>query len=667
MLSTDIDDWSLLQQYVERRSEAAFETLVRRHLDMVYSAAWRQAGDASLAEEVTQAVFVLLARKAPHLRRGVMVAGWLYRTACLTARRALRDQTRRRIKEREAAEMRLTDSNDEVWTRLKPHLDAALADLGEADRAAIVLRFLEQRNFRDVAAALSISEDAAKKRVTLALEKLRLVFTRKGVTLGLSAIAAALSARALEAAPAGLLRSSVEAVLSGGMAAGPGVGALVAGVVREVLITRLKWGAAVAGAGLLLAVIVAFHWLTPKSGGSEEAKLAVTGDGGGAVASIPFRPRLQQPALSAAPTDSRAMTLHVIADESDRPLADLVVHVQFIIMPKAVFATFVTDAGGAARIMLPTDPVDGMSCWVSAPGRVPMTIYLNTKTSAASLAPEYTLRLSRGRLVAGTVVDETGQPVAGATVHFQGDGMGWDSREFVDYESQMSLPQSDRLPPPVTDANGRWSADFISPRAKSLYGYVEHPEFATTQFGHIQPPDPIEPSTNMVLVLERGAAVAGVVRVTAGTPIQEASVNLHDQLGRPPRWMKTDASGRFEFPRVGGGEVFLDVGARGFEPSGELGVQGGQATNLDIVLKAVAVAGNSVIRGKVVNEDGKPIVGAGVHLAPGQQDLEEIHWGAYTDPGGRFAWTSAPDHPVKLVIGGSICSRWSWPRMERKL
>ena len=133
MLTTDMNDWSLLREYVERRSEAAFEALVRRHLDMVYSAAWRQAGDASLAEEVTQAVFVLLARKAPHLRRGVMVAGWLYRTACLTARRALRDQTRRRIKEREAAEMRLTDSNDEVWTRLKPHLDAALADLGEAD------------------------------------------------------------------------------------------------------------------------------------------------------------------------------------------------------------------------------------------------------------------------------------------------------------------------------------------------------------------------------------------------------------------------------------------------------------------------------------------------------------------------------------------------------
>src|SRR6266567_2242764 len=218
MLSTDMNDWSLLRGYVERCSEAAFETLVRRHLDMVYSAAWRQTSDADLAEEAAQAVFVLLARKAPRLRGGVVVAGWLYRTACLTARRALRDQTRRRIKDREAVEMRLTDSNDEVWTRLMPHLDGALTNLGEADRTAIVLRFLERRSFRDVAATLSISEDAAKKRVTRALEKLRLVFTRQGVTLGLSAIAAALTARGVEAAPAGLLKSSVTAALSGGMA-----------------------------------------------------------------------------------------------------------------------------------------------------------------------------------------------------------------------------------------------------------------------------------------------------------------------------------------------------------------------------------------------------------------------------------------------------------------
>jgi RNA polymerase sigma factor (sigma-70 family) len=654
MLSTDMDDWSLLRQYVERRSEAAFETLMRRHLDMVYSAAWRQTGDASLAEEVAQAAFVLLARKAPHLRRGVMVAGWLYRTACLTARRALRDQTRRRIKEREAAEMKLSDSNDEVWTRLKPHLDAALADLGEADRTAIVLRFLEQRDFRDVAAALSISEDAAKKRVTRALEKLRLVFTRQGVTLGLSAIAAVLSARALEAAPAGLLRSSVQAALSGGVAAGPGVGALVAGVVREALIARLKWGVALAGVGCFLAMITTLNWVNPSSHRTADVISTVPEDGSGAGPTMAARP-LQPPAPSAGVAEGRTMILRVVADESDQPLADVTVHAGIIRnRQKTGLSTFVTDRGGAAQIVLPTDAIDAMIYWVCAPGRVPTTIAWNRKASMASLGPEDKLRLPQGRLVAGTVVDETGEPVAGATVHFQGEGMPWDNRAFADYEGPVFLSQSERPPPPMTDANGRWSADFISPRAKSVFGYLEHPEFATTQFGHIHPPDPIEPSTNLVLVLERGAAVAGVVRDTAGMPIQDASVNFRDELGRPPRWMKTDAAGRFEFPRVGQGGVFLNVGAKGFEPSRESAVQGGQATNLDIVLKAVAVAGNSVIRGRVTSEDGKSIGVVEVYLAPGQPGLEDIHWGGDTDAEGRFAWTSAPNHPVKLVFRGPV-------------
>src|SRR5438445_11788689 len=114
MLSTDMNDWSLLREYVERCSEAAFETLAGRHLDMVYSAAWRQTGDADLAEAAAQAVFVLLARTAPPLRGGVVVAGWLYRTACLTARRALGAQTRRRINARVAGELSVCESSDAV-------------------------------------------------------------------------------------------------------------------------------------------------------------------------------------------------------------------------------------------------------------------------------------------------------------------------------------------------------------------------------------------------------------------------------------------------------------------------------------------------------------------------------------------------------------------------
>jgi len=128
--------------------------------------------------------------------------------------------------------------------------------------------------------------------------------------------------------------------------------------------------------------------------------------------------------------------------------------------------------------------------------------------------------------------------------------------------------------------------------------------------------------------------------------------------------MKTDAFGRFEFPRVGEEENVLTVDAQGFQSSGELPVQSGGATNLDIVLKPVAVAGNSVIQGRVTTEDGKPISGATVHLAPGQPGLEGIHWGALADADGRFAWTSAPAHSVKVVIGGSV---WDWEEQQVEL
>jgi RNA polymerase sigma factor (sigma-70 family) len=661
MSSTDISDRSLLQDYVERRSEKAFESLVRRHLDMVYSAALRQTGDANLAEEVVQAVFVVLARKAFRLREGVIIAGWLYRTACLTARRAQRDQIRRRIKDTELAQMKLTDSNEEVWNRLMPHLDAALATLGEADRTAIVLRFLERRSFREVADTLSISEDAAKKRVTRGLEKLRLAFSRQGVTLAASVMAAALGARAVEAAPAGLLRASVQAALSGGMIAGSGVGAIVTGVIREAFISRLKWGAAFAGVGIVLAIVATSRWLSLSSSRQQVASNTVQRQEGATISSLPGAP-LQPPAPSAAAAKAPGLTLHVIADENEKPLVGVAVHAEsFTIGQNSVLATFVTDAEGEAQIVLPNS-IDGFNCWVSAPGRVPTRIIWSTK--GAPLAHDYILRLALGRFVAGKVVDQTGKPVAGATVHFQSEGMGWDSREYADYEGQFSLPESERLAAPTTDANGHWTADFISPRAKRLYGYLQHPEFATTQFGHIEPPDPIEPTTNIVLVLQQGVSVAGTVRDTAGAPIEGAYVNLHDDLGLPPRSMKTDADGGFNFPRVADDEFFLNVQANGFRFSGRLPIRGGQATNVEIVLKPIAVAGSSIIRGRVISEDGTPLARIAVGVAPDQPGVEKDRWGATTDAEGRFAWTSAPAHPVKMVAASL---NWDWEKQEVEL
>jgi len=128
--------------------------------------------------------------------------------------------------------------------------------------------------------------------------------------------------------------------------------------------------------------------------------------------------------------------------------------------------------------------------------------------------------------------------------------------------------------------------------------------------------------------------------------------------------MQTDARGDFNFPKIAADEFFLNVEAKGFQFSGRLPFRGGQATNLDIVLKPIAVAGKSIIRGRVLSEDGMPITRVGVHVAPEQPGLEEIDWGATTDAEGRFAWTSAPEHPVRMLVGSLS---WDWEKQEVEL
>src|SRR5882724_8170688 len=171
-----MSDWELLQTYAKNHSDAAFAELVRRHLNWVYSAALRQTRDPYLAEDVTQAVFVLLARKADRLRPGTLLSGWLFRTTRFVASRALRTEYRRKAREQTAVAMSSTTSSDEnenLWSQLTPHLDQEVAALSETDRAAILLRFYERKPLHEVGQQLGLSDEAAKKRVSRAVEKLR--------------------------------------------------------------------------------------------------------------------------------------------------------------------------------------------------------------------------------------------------------------------------------------------------------------------------------------------------------------------------------------------------------------------------------------------------------------------------------------------------------------
>jgi RNA polymerase sigma factor (sigma-70 family) len=247
-------DHELLAGYAREKSEAAFAALVDRHVSLVYSVAWRATGNAHAAEEVTQAVFIILAQKAGRISGKTILSGWLHQTARLTAANYLRGEIRRQNREQEAyMQSTLNEPDAEVWARLAPLLDDALDRLGERDRNAIVLRFLENKSLREVGVALGAGEDAAKMRVNRALEKLRKIFGRRGVTFSAAAIAGAVAANSVQAAPSGLANTISAIALAKGASAGGSTLTLVKGALKIMLWTKAKT-AIVAGVAVILAV-----------------------------------------------------------------------------------------------------------------------------------------------------------------------------------------------------------------------------------------------------------------------------------------------------------------------------------------------------------------------------------------------------------------------------
>jgi RNA polymerase sigma factor (sigma-70 family) len=213
---------TLIAQYAVNGSEEAFRELVAHYLDLVYSTAVRLVnGDTHLAEDVAQTVFADLARLAATLSRDVMLGGWLHRRTCHVALSTLRSERRRQHRERQAAQMNAQqDQTEASFEQIAPVLDEAINQLGAEDRAAITLRFFERRDFRAIGQALGSNEDAAQKRVTRALEKLRGLLARRGVTASTAGLAAALGAHAITAAPAGLAASVSSAALASAASGG---------------------------------------------------------------------------------------------------------------------------------------------------------------------------------------------------------------------------------------------------------------------------------------------------------------------------------------------------------------------------------------------------------------------------------------------------------------
>lgn len=244
-------DPELLRQFSESRDQAAFAELVRRHVDLVYSAAVRQVnGDFHLAHDVVQQVFIDLARKAKPLSTRASLLGWLYTSALYAGANRVRSECRRRTHEQQAAAMQSIDheeNNRPDWERLRPVLDEAMLELDETDRDAVLRRFFSGESFATIGDALELSHEAARKRVDRALDRLHRLLARRGITSSATALGMALSQHAVSAAPAELGAAVAQAAFSsGGLVAAGGF----------FLMNKLAVGFAAAVAAGLVALLV---------------------------------------------------------------------------------------------------------------------------------------------------------------------------------------------------------------------------------------------------------------------------------------------------------------------------------------------------------------------------------------------------------------------------
>jgi RNA polymerase sigma factor (sigma-70 family) len=284
-------DHELLDSFTSRKDQAAFAELVRRYIDLVYNACLRQTrGSPDLADDATQAVFFLLARRGGRISKRVVIAGWLYTTARHAASNALRAERRRRHHERRAGlNMPMTSSppgdasrESSLWQQAAPILDDALNALAARDRDALLLRYFQNKSTRDVSIELAVSEEAARQRVSRAVDKLRRAFARRGMavtTIGVAGVFATMSAAP---APAAVATASI-ATAGAGAGAG-GVLPWIANLAKDTLFTiRIKpllktfaaGGVAVA-IGIAATVLVAGQPTTPPARAGAVTRPAAT-------------------------------------------------------------------------------------------------------------------------------------------------------------------------------------------------------------------------------------------------------------------------------------------------------------------------------------------------------------------------------------------------------
>jgi len=549
-----MNDWELIQNYCRNGSESAFETLVKRHVDYVYCAALRQVRDPSLAEDVSQAVFMLLAQKAKSFRSGTVLVSWLFRTTRYIAGRALRAEYRRQRRELEAAKMNptiTTSDTDHEWERVSPVLDEALAALSNKDRDAVLLRFISRKPFSQVGAEIGVSEDGAKKRVSRALARLRDFFMRRGTTLSIAAVAVMLGERVVQACPVAL-GTKITAALGAGTSviASTSAAALLKTILRDLFWRKVKWGVAISTAMITAFLLVATSIRSTHNEATTPVLLASVVQG---QTSIDSEPMAADASNSNESATNHTLRLSVLRAEDRQPVPGARILVDYWTgrrQERVLGAT--TDGNGALEVPIPTQAFSELTVWVSAEGRVPLVMKWQAHEFTEPVI-SHTLLLEAGQTATGVIVDETGHPIAGANVTFWGPGVDFGKRENRHFHPELSASS--------TDANGRWSTTQLPPQVEGMGVSIRVTSSDYTPASAGVSGLPGFP-TNAILVLSNGVSLTGRVTAVNGTPIPNARVAKQSGAYLSAR---TDADGFFHWPHVEPGQVFVDVESETFE------------------------------------------------------------------------------------------------------
>jgi RNA polymerase sigma factor (sigma-70 family) len=253
-----MNDHELLQQYAEHGSHEAFRTLAERYTPLVYSSAYRRVQDESLAEDIVQAVFIILAQKARKVAKHRNLAGWLVNTAKHVSFRAARDQRRRKQREKTFQEMKnmekKSQEKDRVWQELRPVLDSAIDCLSSKEKTAILLRYFRSYSYVRIGKELDVSENTATKRVERALEKMRKIVAKKRIKVTSVLLGSILASKAVEAVPSGLAASCTDVALR--TASGAGIGAAESYTIAKGTMKIMMWAKIKTAAAVIAGVIL---------------------------------------------------------------------------------------------------------------------------------------------------------------------------------------------------------------------------------------------------------------------------------------------------------------------------------------------------------------------------------------------------------------------------